>query len=110
MSLIEAPFQTLVSRFEGAVVVAIHGELDTYTAPGLRRLLHDLIDDQGNLTVVVDLAKVAFIDSSGLSALVVALKSIRSRGGKLTLANPSRNARRAFEVSGLNRVFAVTAG
>ena len=108
MSLLEAPFQTVVSRLQGAVVVAIHGELDIYTAPGLRGLLHDIIEDQGNLTVVVDLARMTFIDSSGLSALVGALKSIRSRGGELTLANPTRGTLRAFEISGLNRIFTVT--
>ncbi len=109
MALLGTPFETVVSRLEGAVMVSIRGELDTFTAARLRNQLHDLINNQGNLRVVVDLERTTFIDSSGLALLVEALRWIRSRGGELTLASPARNVRRALEISGLNRVFTVTA-
>lgn len=109
MSLVEAPFEVVVSRSEGAVVVSIRGELDTYTAPRLSGQLHDLINDQGNLRVKVDLERMTFVDSRGLAALVEALKWMRGRGGELTLANPSTNTSKVLEIAGLNRVFTVTA-
>lgn len=110
MAPAEVPFELAVSRALEAVVVAIRGELDAYTSPRLRSQLQDLITNQGNRTVVVDLERMTFIDSSGLSALVEALKCIRSRGGELTLANPSRSTLKVFEISGLNRVFTITGG
>ena len=108
MSIVEVPFEVVVSRALGTVVVTIHGELDTYTAPQLRNQLKDLIDEQGNLTVVVDLGKMSFIDSSGLAVLVDALKRMRRHRGSLTLANPSRSTSKVFEISGLNRIFTVS--
>ena len=109
MSLLEVPFKVVVSLDQEAVVLTISGELDSHTAPGLRSQLRDLIVDQGNLTVVLDLAGLTFIDSSGLRVLVGALKWTRSRGGDLALANPTRNTLRVLEVSRLNRLFTVTA-
>ncbi len=108
MSLVEAPFEVVVSRALGTVVVTIRGELDTYTAPQLRSQLKDLIDEQGNLTVVVDLSKTTFIDSSGLAVLVDALQRMRRHGGSLTLANPSRSTSKVLEISGLDRIFSLT--
>ncbi len=107
MSLLDAPFEVVVSRTPREVFVTVCGELDTYTAPRLRVRLRDVID-QGNPMVVLDLSKMTFIDSSGLGVLAGALKWARSRGGKLTLANPSRSTLRVLEISGFNRIFTVT--
>ena len=108
MSLAEAPFEVVASRTRGEVVVAIRGELDTYTAPRLRSQLRALILDQVTHTVVLDLSRMTFIDSSGLGVLVGALKWTRGQGGQLTLANPTRSTRKVLEISGLERVFTVT--
>ena len=47
-----------------------------------------LVDD-GVSTITLDLAEVAFIDSSGLRALVVGHKALEEQGGSLVVANPS---------------------
>jgi len=109
MSLVDVPFQVVVSRDMGTVVVTVRGELDTYTAPRFRNELKDLIDDQGNLAVVVDLGEMTFIDSSGLAVLVDALKRMRCHAGTLTLTNPTRNTAKVLEISGLDRVFTIAA-
>ena len=109
MSLVDVPFQVVVSRDMGTVVVTVRGELDTYTAPRLRHELKGLIDDQGNLAVVVDLGEMTFIDSSGLAVLVDGLKRMRLHGGRLTLSNPNRNTAKVLEISGLDRVFTIAA-
>ncbi len=57
MSLLEVPFEVVVSRDQEAVVVTISGELDTHTAPRLRSEIWDLANDQGNLRVVVNLER-----------------------------------------------------
>jgi anti-sigma B factor antagonist len=108
VSVVENPFQVVVSRARGTVVVTIRGELDTYTAPKLQDQLRDLIEDQGNLAMVLDLSKMTFVDSSGLSVLVDALKRMRQHGGTLTLASPTRATSKVLEISGLNKVFTIT--
>lgn len=60
--------------------------------------------------VIVDLTNVALIDSSGLGALISALKALRAKGGDLVLCSMSRQVRTVFEITRLLRVFEVFEG
>lgn len=80
--------------------VIVAGELDAATAPGLGDLLQPLVG-QPNASVVVNLADVTFMDSSGLRALVRAANSARDGGGSLVLARASGAVTRLLEVTGL---------
>ena len=98
-------------RFEregGTVVVRVAGELDLTTAPELEHGLTSLIDGQGNMSVRLELGGLTFIDSTGLTALVRALKQARDRGGDLTLANPTPQTLRVLDMVGLTQVFCIT--
>ncbi len=94
-------------RDAGTVVVRMVGELDASTGPVLRRALRDLIEEQGNLFVRLDLADVSFIDRTGLSVLVGGLRSLREKGGELTLTNVGRSALRVLEVTGCRAMFTI---
>ena len=50
-----APTGVVVGRYQGTVMVTVHGELDPAKVAHLRHLLTDLIDGQGNVSVIVDL-------------------------------------------------------
>jgi anti-sigma B factor antagonist len=91
-------------RAEGAVV-SLAGELDLYNAEEVRRALLDTLGDGAEL-LVVDLAEVTFIDSTALGVLIEARSRLADRDG-FRLAAPGLEARRALEVSGLDRHFAV---
>jgi anti-sigma B factor antagonist len=93
-----------VSAHDGAVVVQLAGELDLYNAGDVRRALLDSITD--DVRVVVDLSEVDFIDSTALGVLVEA-RSRLPDGRRFLLAAPGLETRRALEVSGLDRHFAV---
>ncbi|WP_413166953.1 STAS domain-containing protein [Capilliphycus salinus ALCB114379] len=56
---------------------------------------------------IIDLANVEFIDSSGLGALVTALKSSRKQGCRLVLCHPSATVKLILEITQLDRVFEV---
>ncbi len=58
-------------------------------------------------SLCLDLGRVTFIDSSGLGALVGALKSLRERGGHLCLANVPPHVREVLSVTGIARVMAL---
>ncbi len=60
--------------------------------------------------VIVDLTNVTFIDSSGLGALISALKALRANGGDLVLCSMSAQVRTVFEITRLLRVFEVFEG
>ena len=57
-------------------VLAVAGELDLATEPGLRERVREMNPD-GPLKVALDLTGVGFVDSSGLGAIVACLKHVR---------------------------------
>ena len=69
-------------------VVQPSGQLDMETAPVLRDAIEKLIRG-GDHRIVVDLNRVTFCDSIGLSTLVVANRSCVEDGGYLRLARPN---------------------
>ena len=87
----------------GVVLLRASGDLDAYTAPGLRSELHSAAAGDEGL-VVVDLADVTFIDSAGLGALVGAHRRMREGGGCLRIVRPPPLVARAFELTGLDGV------
>lgn len=96
-----------VTECDVDAVLRLTGELDMATAPQLRRELLGLIE-RGVRSVTVDLAKLDFIDSSGLNVLVSGLKQFREHGGELTVRSPSPSAKKVFEITGLTQIFAIT--
>jgi anti-sigma B factor antagonist len=86
--------------------VTLEGDVDLYTAPELKSELHRLIDG-GATRIVVDLTSATFIDSTTLGVLLGALKRFRPSGGELVLVCSDPNIRRIFEITLLDRVFAI---
>jgi anti-sigma B factor antagonist len=69
-------------------VVQPSGQLDMETAPRLRAAIDKLLQ-AGERQIVVDLGRLTFCDSIGLSTLVVAHRSCVEGGGYLRLARPT---------------------
>ena len=97
------PFAVSVDHSNDHTVVRVAGEVDMETAPNLERRLLQLAHDRPSL-VTVDLAETDFIDSTGLHAIVVAVKELRALGGDLVLRSPSPSTARVLELSGLTTV------
>ena len=88
---------------EDICVVECHGELDMDTVRQLERSLEAVAQD-GHAEVVVDLAGVGFLDSSGLNLLARTTADLRATGRQLTIRNPSAAAQRMITISGLDRL------
>lgn len=84
-------------------VVRPRGELDLATAPVFRQSLVDAINS-GAARVVVDLAEVTFIDSTGLGVLVGAIKRARANGAELVAVSAAPSIRKVFEITGIEGV------
>jgi len=87
-------------------VVRVAGEVDIQTSPILEGELTTLLD-QGHSSLVVDLAEVTFLDSTGLSVLIAGLKRCQTAGGDLRLVSPRANVLRVLEITGLTEAFQV---
>lgn len=99
-------FGVEVTTDDGLTVVSVRGEVDLYTAPKLREQLDEAVQGQ-TPNVVVDLAQLDFIDSTGLGVLVGALKQARASGGDVTLRNAGRSTHKILEIAGLTELFTV---
>ena len=89
-------------------VLSVAGEVDIQTSPILQKHLQELLD-QGKTSIVVDLAEVTFLDSTGLSVLVAGIKRCQGAGGDMRIVSPQPNVRRVLEITGLTDVFHVDA-
>ena len=94
-----------ITRDDGSVVVSLAGELDLYNAHEVREALLECCAESPD-RLVVDLSGVKFIDSTALGVLIEARTRLENRRGFL-LAAPGLETKRALEISGLDRHFAV---
>ncbi len=96
-----------VDRREGGkVVISLQGQVDADTSPQLRDLLEE-VASEGPQIVVVDLADVDFMDSSGLSALVTGFKGLSEEGAEFVLTRPRPQALKALKLTQLDHVFPI---
>ena len=94
-------------RKEGSTyVVQLSGEIDLYHAPELREKLMELIDERPDV-LVVNMAEVGYMDSSGVATLVEALRRMMKTNGRLKLAAMTGRVRGVFEIARLDRIFEI---
>jgi anti-sigma B factor antagonist len=100
-------FQVVVEVNGPLPVVRVTGDLDTATSPVLRRALNEVIGANPGCRVLVDLARMSFIDSTGLGVLVGALKRARNQSGDVLLARVTSMTAKVLEITGMDRVIEV---
>jgi stage II sporulation protein AA (anti-sigma F factor antagonist) len=101
----EAPL-TVDAAVDGDVArVTLSGELDLDGAGALAGELGDLAG-KGATSVVVDVAGLTFIDSSGLRALLSAREQLDGAGATLKLLNLSPAVERVLEMTGTRGLLA----
>ena len=92
-------------RFDETVtLIRLEGRLDATAAPDFQTRLLTAIAE-GRTCLAIDLSKVSFVDSTGISALVASLKAARRAEGDLRLVAPSAQAMKLLKLTTLDRVF-----
>jgi anti-anti-sigma factor len=88
--------------------VHAQGELDAYAAPELAETFAEASAEQ-QLTVVLDLVRVSFMDSTVLGLVTRTVRQLRERGQGVQVVLPETTARRIFEITTLDRALPVAA-
>ena len=88
------------------VILDCSGDVDLHSSPRLRAALLAAIKT-GGPSVLVNLSGVAFIDSTGIAALVEGLQVSRQTRTSLGLFGLRPNARSVLELAHLDKVFAI---
>ena len=78
---------------EGTALVELVGELEVVSVEEFSVRMADL-DGGGRSHVVIDVAGITFIDSSGINALIRAVRSVEARGGTARRVTERRGAAR----------------
>lgn len=59
---------------------------------------------EGDISIVVDMAAIKWMNSAGLGMLMAGLTTLRGSGGDLKLARTSERVKRPIEITRLNQV------
>ncbi|MBW8076686.1 MAG: anti-sigma factor antagonist, partial [Gallionella sp.] len=86
-----------------STVVAVRGEVDVATAPGLRQHLFGVIDESA-YPVVLDLSGVTFIDSTALGVLIGANERSHEHGIDFRIVVNEARIMKVFEITGLTEL------
>ena len=89
---------------DGTVVITPAGELDLGTVPRFDRALTDA-ESRGPRRIVIDLGSLAFMDSSGLRALLAARGRAAERAYRLVLVPGTPRIQRVFSITGTEPLF-----
>lgn len=102
------PLRVSVTELDGRPLLAPVGEVDIASVPSLEEQFQKLLHD-GRAQLVVDLAQVTYLDSTGLGCLAGARRAAREAGGDLVVVCASERVLRLFRITGLDQVFTIVA-
>lgn len=80
------------------------GELDMGVADYFRGALEEALDREQARNLLFNLARVSFIDSSGLGVILGRYRRVAKNGGKVFIVSPQPQVRKVLELSGLLRI------
>jgi anti-sigma B factor antagonist len=87
-------------------VLPLDGEIDLHVTPRVAVSLAQITQKKPK-QVIVDLARVTYIDSSGLAVLIEGMQNAEEYGGKFALSGLQENVRSIFEIARLDQVFRI---
>ena len=90
----------------GTVVMNLAGRLDLASGSNLKSEVKQLFE-RNQTSIHLNLAKVEFINSSGLGSLVSIMKEVRLLKGRLTLSNLAGYVQEIFEITQLSHIFEI---
>jgi anti-sigma B factor antagonist len=85
----------------GTVTMAVAGEFDLSSAGYFSSCANEAIDADAG-TVVIDLADLTFIDSTGVAALLATHQRLRGAGRSLRVVNVGPQPAGVFDMTGLS--------
>lgn len=97
----------LEERTQGRYVLSLDGDLDIATAPVLRDAVTRLMADGAVGQLLVDLADVRFLDSSGVRALLQARKAAEERGVTFMVSRPGEFVAEVLRIAAVDQLLGV---
>jgi anti-anti-sigma factor len=86
-------------------VIRLEGEVNIYTAPGIRKMLLKAARRGQIRSMEVDFSSVSAIDTSCIAVLVELARALKARGAALRLTGFGENAARMISMAALDSIF-----
>ena len=96
-----------IKRIGTRSVVYVEGDIDLYSSPELRETVLDLFRKRQQEQIIVNLAEVSYIDSSGIASLVEGLQEARKQNRRFVLVGLREGPRHVLELTLLLNVFEI---
>ncbi|MFO7598236.1 MAG: STAS domain-containing protein [Candidatus Desulfacyla sp.] len=87
-------------------ILKLDGRLDSFSAREMKEKVSSL-SRENRVKLVIDMAGVDFIDSSGLGSLVSSLRTVNKLGGDIKISALQDQVRAVFELTRLHRIFGI---
>lgn len=84
----------------------IIGEIDAFTAPALKERLASVKGVKG-LQAELNLAEVAYIDSTGLGVFIGFYKALKENDGNVKITGANARLKKLFKITGLDEIIDV---
>ena len=94
-------------RGDSLAAKIIGDSLETENVAAFRAAIAPVLDRSGD--IILDLSQVAFMDSTGLGAMLSCLRNVKSKGGHLKLSHLTPEVKQLFEMVLMDRVFDISA-
>ena len=98
--------ETSLRDVDGKKVLDVVGEIDVYTAPQFKEAVNAILGG-GQKHLLINMAGVTYMDSSGFGTLLSATKRLRPQGGTVNLVKCSSAIDRILRITRLNTIFSV---
>jgi anti-anti-sigma factor len=92
---------------DGIICFQIEGRLDAESAPEAETTVKSVLK-QGNRRLLFDLSKMDYISSAGLRVILMAVKELRNKQGKVVLCGLTPYVKEIFDVSNFSSIIPIT--
>jgi len=90
--------------------VNLCGDIDAYTGPKVKEAIMTLVESPDVASIVVDLAEVEYMDSTGIGIFIAVMKACKQTGRTFLVQNLSPRVERLFRITGLYELIAIRKG
>ncbi len=93
--------QVTSQEINNTLVISLVGELDEHSANYVRDMMDNIMSESSVGQVIVDLARLEFMDSTGIGVMIGRYKKMKARGIPIFVANPNKQIDRIFMMTAL---------
>lgn len=89
---------------DDVLYIMMIGELDEYSANFTRDYLDNCFIENRFSTVVFEMSRLDFMDSTGIGVLIGRYKKLKNRNKSMFISNPSVTIEKIFKMSGIYQI------